>query len=169
MPQMVNALEPNHGDGSVTSPLTLPSARPWRDFLPADLRRHLASDEKAPHTTKDSTDDRGPRPDHVLRQEDGGRRCHVHRAPRQSHRLPRPERCREVHNDAVDRRSGPPHPRHGNRQRPSLRPTPRATARGRPAAGRQSRSTPVEAPTTTCSPWARHTESAGRESRRSWR
>jgi hypothetical protein len=45
-----------------------------------------------------------------------------HCAPGEGHRLPRPQRRRQVHDDALDRRTGPPHHQHGDRQRSSLRP-----------------------------------------------
>src|SRR3712207_9183555 len=56
-------------------------------------------------------------------------------------RLPRPERCRQVHHHADGARPGPPHRRLRDRQRPLLRRLARAAARGRCPAGRSEEHT----------------------------
>ncbi len=58
----------------------------------------------------------------------------LRRPARRGDRLPRPERIRQVHDDADDARPGPPRPGRGTDRRPPVRRTELAAARGRRAA-----------------------------------
>ena len=79
------------------------------------------------------------------------RRPHFHRPAGRGHRLPRPQRRRQVHHHADDPGPGRADQRRGHHRRPATTPSSRAAARGRRAAGAPRPSTPAAAPTTTCS------------------
>ena len=74
-------------------------------------------------------DDRSPRSLETLRRQARRRPPDVHRAPGHGHRLPRPERRRQVDDDAHDPRPRPADDRLGHRQRQGL-PGPRRAAAG---------------------------------------
>ena len=83
--------------------------------------------------------DRRLRTHQDLRREDRRRRHQLHRRARPGHRFPRPQRRRQVDDDADDPRPRPAHRRQRDRQRPPLRRLPRPAARGRRPAGGQGR------------------------------
>ncbi len=111
--------------------------------------------------------DRGTRAHQALPRQD--RRAHpqLHHRVRHRDRVPRPERCRQVHDDALDHGTGPADVghRHGQRQTPTGSTVPRCGRSGPCSTPRPC--TPAAAPARTCARWPPPTTSRPPASARS--
>ena len=90
------------------------------------------------------------------------RRPVVHRAQRAGHRVPRPERGRQVDHDADAPRARRSRPRRGARRRPAATPTSRARSARSARCSTRVRPTRAGARTTTCAGWRAATASRAR-------
>ena len=112
--------------------------------------------------------DRARGADQAVRRQDRRRPSHLQRAARHRHRLPRPERRGQVHDDADDARSGQPHQRRRSGSTASTTGSSGPAEVHRGAAGGQGDARRAHAPTTTCCAWPRATASRTSGSTRCW-